>query len=384
MRILFVLLFTAITVLELSATAGQNKPVRVGACISRAGDLAVQGTMYAQGLQLWAQQVNARGGILGQPVELLLKDEPDDPSKMAQAYADLCGPEMASLILGPQNTALSLACLPMLQQAGMPGVFPMASSDVLWEQSRGLAFGVQSTLSAWSLGFFEVAARSGIHSLALIAVDHPEGGNILKPALRWAKRYGVDLPFQASVHQKELPAAMAQAQASGAEGLMVWCPSRTCRDTLLTIKRLPWKPKAIFAASEQGSPEFLAAMGKDAEGVFTAAPWTRRTASAFPGGAQFVESFRKEFAREPNHYAAAAFAGGQILEAAADKACSLDREALRQALVGLNVMTIIGRYSVARSGMQLRQFPLTLQWNRGKNEIVWPEEMRTAKPVTGS
>lgn len=371
-------------ILGSAAMAGQNAPVRVGVFISRSGDLAEQGTMYSRGLQLWAHQVNASGGILGRPVELVLKDDADDPAKAAEAYSGLCGPDQADLLLGPQNTALSMACMPVLQQAGMPCVFPMASSDILWDQSHGLAFGVQSPLSEWSLGFFEVAAKSGIRSMALVAVEKSGRNDVLLPAVKWAKRYGVALPFQAVVPQKDLPVTLAQAQASGAESIMLWCAPRGCRDTLSTLRRLPWKPRAVFAACEPGSPDFLATLGKDAEGIFTAAPWTKRTAPAFRGGAEFLAAFRKEFSSEPNHYAAAAFAGGQILEAAAKKAQSLDRESIRQALANLNVMTIIGRYGVAPSGMQLRQFPLTLQWLKGKNEIVWPEELRTAKPVTGS
>ena len=43
-------------------------------------------------------------------------------------------------------------------------------------------------------------------------------------------------------------------------------------------------------------------------------------------------------------------------------------------------MTLIGRYGVDRTGMQIRQFPVIVQWQGGRKEIVWPEELKTADP----
>jgi branched-chain amino acid transport system substrate-binding protein len=117
------------------------------------------------------------------------------------------------------------------------------------------------------------------------------------------------------------------------------------------------------------------------DGAFTTVPWEIRAAKAFPGGDEFVERFRKTYRQDPDYLAATSYAGGQILEEAAAKARSLDKDKLKQSLAGLDTVTIIGRYGVDPTGMQLRQFPLTLQWQKGKREIVWPEDMRTAKPV---
>lgn len=378
----FVLLFlAAATVLCSAANAGQIAPVRVGLTLSRTEDMAEAEAMYAQGLALWAAQINAKGGLLGRPVELVILDDGGDPGRAAQAYAAMSRGGQADLLLGPLNANLAQACLPALMTSGTPCVFPMTSSDILWEQGHGLAFGMQPPLSEWSLGFFEVAARAHLHSIALVAVDMA-GREALPAAARWAKRYGM-AAVQATVAQENLTAVLEQAGASGAEGLLLWCPPRGCKTALQAVKRQPWRPKAVFVSCEQCSSGFPQSLGKDAEGVFTAVPWNARAAQAFPGGAEFIAAFRTKYSRDPTHYAASAFAGGQVLEAAVAKARSLEPGPIRTALAGLDLMTIIGRYGVAPSGMQLRQFPLTLQWVRGKTEIVWPEAMRTARPVTG-
>jgi branched-chain amino acid transport system substrate-binding protein len=53
----------------------------------------------------------------------------------------------------------------------------------------------------------------------------------------------------------------------------------------------------------------------------------------------------------------------------------------RDILSAMDTMTIIGRYGVDRTGMQIKHFNLIIQWQNGKKEVVWPEELRTAKPV---
>lgn len=104
-------------------------------------------------------------------------------------------------------------------------------------------------------------------------------------------------------------------------------------------------------------------------------------ATAYPGGAGFVAAFRAAYAQEPEVLAASAYASGQLLEAALAKEGSIGKEAFRQTLATLDSVTILGRYGVDAVGMQLRQFPLTEQWQKGKREIVWPEELKTARPV---
>ncbi|MHB8765345.1 MAG: ABC transporter substrate-binding protein, partial [Deferrisomatales bacterium] len=82
----------------------------------------------------------------------------------------------------------------------------------------------------------------------------------------------------------------------------------------------------------------------------------------------------------PSYHAAAAYAAGQVIEAAAARAGSLERAGLRDALATLNATSILGRYGVDPTGRQVRHFVLTIQWQDGEQEVVWPAELRTAAP----
>ena len=57
---------------------------------------------------------------------------------------------------------------------------------------------------------------------------------------------------------------------------------------------------------------------------------------------------------------------------------------MRDALFGLDINSVIGRFAVDRTGMQAKRLEMIVQWQRGRKEIVWPESVRSALPVFGA
>ena len=95
----------------------------------------------------------------------------------------------------------------------------------------------------------------------------------------------------------------------------------------------------------------------------------------------FLELFIKKFNTTPAYHAAQTFAAGQILETAINKTKSFDKNAIRKVLSTMDAISIIGRYKVDHTGMQIRHFQVILQHQTDKKEVVWPESLATAKPM---
>jgi branched-chain amino acid transport system substrate-binding protein len=381
-RTILALLAAGLCALSISAQAVRpGLPVIVGASVSQTGGYASSGEMYARGLTMWAREVNERGGILGRKVELLLKDDESSPAKTGAAYATLASPHGADLILGPDHARLAKAALPALEKAKIPAVFPVASSDVLWRDGKGLAFGVQSPLSEWPAGYFEALSRAGVDSVCILVVDHPTSEDVIEKISSLARRYGLAVESRISTGIKGLHAAVGQIEREGAAAVGVWGSQEGCLEALKEFRRSNPRPKSLYVSSSLGTNRMLLDFpGRELEGLFTSTPWDMRIAGAYPGGLEFAERFRAENKCDPDHMAACGYAAGQVLEAAAARARSIVPSKLKAALAELETMTIIGRYGVDPAGMQLRQFPVMVQWQKGKREIVWPEELRTARP----
>ena len=89
------------------------------------------------------------------------------------------------------------------------------------------------------------------------------------------------------------------------------------------------------------------------------------------------------WSKRTKRQAAAAYAAGQILEAAIESSKSLDHEGVRAAISDLDTYTVLGRFAVDRTGMQVKRLDMIIQWQNGRKEIVWPEEIRTSSAIFG-
>src|SRR5436190_531921 len=90
-----------------SGAAAQEKPLAVGAVVSQTGSHAAAAADYRKGLLLWADQVNAEGGLLGRPIDLQIKDDASEAARAGSAYAELITGG-AQVLFGPFGSAATL------------------------------------------------------------------------------------------------------------------------------------------------------------------------------------------------------------------------------------------------------------------------------------
>ena len=381
--ILLFSLLAATAAAALTAQAQASPPVRVGASVSRSGPFAVAGNSYEKGLRLWQRDANARGGLLGRRIELVLADDASDPELAAQAYSRFLTDEGADVVLGPVHPMLSLAILPVLETHHQPCLFPAASMEILWERSKGLSFGLLAPLPDWPSGFLEIISRTGADKIAVLALDHPDTAKIRERTAQWVKRYGLEPVYTVSATARDIPRVLEEARLAHANVVSIWGAQESALQAVRALREMAWSPKAVYVFSSVFSSMASSGLPKDLDGCFTAVPWDARLAKSFPGGQQFLAGYRGAYGQTPDSSAACAYAAGQVLESAAASAGSIEKRNLRKALIGLDSITILGHFGVDPYGRQLRQIPLTMQWIKGKKEIVWPEDMRTAKAVLG-
>jgi branched-chain amino acid transport system substrate-binding protein len=142
-------------------------------------------------------------------------------------------------------------------------------------------------------------------------------------------------------------------------------------------KELDLAPKMLAFSVGAATPLFGQGLGPDADYVFGPSMWEPSLTT--PGNKEFLDTYQKKWGREPDYHAATGFAGGQILEAAAKKAGTLDREKLRDALASLETTTILpGRYKVDENGMQTGHIPVLIQWQGKEKPVIWPDQFKAS------
>ena len=106
----------AVLLLSLQPRASAAEPIKVGFSMAMTGGVAQNGKQLLIALQLWRDDVNAKGGLLGRPVELIYYDDQSNPSNVPGIYTKLISVDRVDLILGPYATNMVAAAMPMIME----------------------------------------------------------------------------------------------------------------------------------------------------------------------------------------------------------------------------------------------------------------------------
>src|SRR5437763_10706802 len=103
---MLVALFTAPTMAQ--------EPIKIGFSMALTGPLSPNGKQALLGLQIWEEEVNAKGGLLGRPVKLVYYDDQSQSAPVPGIYTKLLDVDKVDLVLGPYATVPAAAAMPVV------------------------------------------------------------------------------------------------------------------------------------------------------------------------------------------------------------------------------------------------------------------------------
>src|ERR1041384_1622617 len=99
-----------------AATAQTGNPITIGFAMSLTGPLAANGKQALLGMQIWEEEINAKGGLLGRPVKLVYYDDQTNPSTIPGIYTKLLDVDKVDLVVGPYATNMAAPAMPVVMQ----------------------------------------------------------------------------------------------------------------------------------------------------------------------------------------------------------------------------------------------------------------------------
>ena len=378
------LLFLATLFSSAVASAAEPvAPLRIGISLGLSGEYAVPTAMMKNAYRLWQSDVNRRGGILGREVEVIIRDDKSDPATARRIYEEFILRDKLDFVFGPYSSTNTAVVAPLINQQGYPTLAPGSASDQLWKQGYTNLFGIKQTGSRYALGFLALAADAGIKRIAIVHTDNPFCKDMAFGAIKWAAEYDLQITFRGLLDKDSgnLDALAAAARKSGAEALLIAGLFEEAVNMRRALKRINWTPVAYFASVGPALDAYLNALGAEAQGAISFSSWEPRDDLGLPGSHAFAQAYRNAFGAVPGYHAAEAYASGQILDKAIQKAGSVDRALVREELFRLDTVSIVGRFAVDRTGSQTKRDSLLTQWQSGRREIIWPAAVRTAAPL---
>jgi len=350
----------------LSAAFSQESPIVVGAVISQTGTLAELATEYEKGIQLWRDEVNAAGGLLGRRVELLVLDDASQAVRTGPLYARLIKEDKADLLIGPYGSAATLIAASEAERARRVMINGAGQAAAVHARAPKFVFQSAIPYSAYGEGVLQVAGEAGYRKLFIVAREDPASQEMAE-----ATHSAAAQEFSAGSIEGYRPgtldfaAQVAKARAAGAEAWIAFGDVRDAAEMVKTFKRLDYAPQ-LFIARAASHPRFIALLGQDAEFSLGAVDFDPRVGEA---ARSFAKAYAAKWTVAPGLPAAEGYAAGTVLGAGVRNAGTLEQQRLATTLAAMEVPTVLGNYKVAyQNGAQIGAKPVVVQIRKGRPE----------------
>lgn len=363
-----------------TASSQQAPPLRIGATMSITGKAySVQGGYGREGYLLCQKHLNSQGGLLGRPIEFVIYDDESDEKTAVSLYEKLIAEDKVDAILGPYGTAITEAVADIPDKHRKVMVAANAATSSIWEKGRKYLIMVLAPVDSAASGALELAARNGLKKVAIINQDALLPKAVAKTTNELAKSKGLDVvafePYPSGY--SDFSPLLKKVQAAAPDLLVIAAVRLDDHVTIIRQMRgMNFDAKMVSNLPYGLLPEFYQQLGKDAEFVYSATFWEASLPN--PGNRDFVAAYEKEFNRAPAVQSANSYAGCQIFAEAVRQSGTTESEKLREALLSLKTKTILGDFAVDQRGFQVGQKAVTIQWQDGKQAVVWPDGLGSA------
>ncbi|GAA2675583.1 amino acid ABC transporter substrate-binding protein [Nonomuraea recticatena] len=373
-----------------SATAAG--PVKIGISLPLTGDFSEPGKGIQEGYQVWADMVNAKGGLLGRKVELIFRDDASDPNKVSSDYESLISQDKVNLVFGPFSSRLVIPAAQVAESYDMLFVEPAGAAKEVFEQGFERLFYAAPAIASDHYNYLAE------YLLALPADKRPRTAAYasLDDPFAMGTAYGLRDKLAAGgiktvvdeVYPPETTdfAPIAAKIAAAKPDLVVGGTQFEDSVGLVrALQELGSQPRMAAFSTGPTLAEFPAAVKGAAEHIVSPVGWA--VSSGFPGNDAFVKRYKEMFKTDANEDAANGFTVGQIVEAAVNAVKCVEQTKECQTKLADHIRqgsfeTIVGPLSFDDKGRP-EQAHMIQQYVDGKVEIVLPEgsKAQTAKLV---
>lgn len=376
---------------SLSAMA-QTQPIVIGGTLGLTGPFAGPSVEYKAIYDYWLAEVNKRGGLLGRQVKMTIYNDEGTPTIAQGLYNRLIGQDKADLLLAPFSTFVGGAIVPIvlshkkvLFNGGFVGIniFGAANGSIIGSYTY--------QEPDYTRGVFELIKTlppdKRPKTVAIFTAQNPfpiivrDGYNGKGGALNYAKEAGMTVVVneQYPPNTTDFTGLVQKAKAANADLLLQLGLPNDSLQVARTVQQLGYKPMLFCTCGSQVTTlPAWPKMGAAAEAVIgTTISWPTQD---YQGLAELQTFFKGRNYDTIPAYGIVAYAILQVLEQAVQGANTLDDAKLKQYIMTNEFHTAAGNIKYQPDGTPVFSQVL-LQYLKGKNEVVWPIQMKSASPV---
>jgi len=369
----------AVGAAESSSALAAGSPIKIGISLSLSGDFSSDGIAFQQGYQLWANDVNAKGGLLGHPVVLDIVSDASDPTQVTANYQKLISQDKVALTFGPYSSLLSLPAAQTVSRygyalvegaGGAPSVFA-AKLHNLFDVSLPVANALQP-FAQWVAGLPKAQRPK---TASYVTSNDPFTQPQIPVAKKIMSKAGIKTAYS-SVFPAETtdytPIADRVAQAGAQVVVLGAVDVPTVAAFMKAFAQMHYNPKVFVASAgpDQGTQFTSAVTQKAANGMMVPSSWYG--GSANPLSKAMVANFIKVHGGTASQISAdiaEAYSVGQTIVAAVKATKGFNNAKIIKYLhSGVKIKTVQGNVKFNSLGENFSMTAYTFQW-QGANFV---------------
>ena len=327
-------LFKLVTIagLVIPVEALEQQTIKIGLIQPLTGSVAYNGQADVAGSKQAVDERNAKGGVLGKKIELVIEDGQCKPANSVNAAEKLIQKDKVVALSGAFCSSATAAIIPVTEKYKLPLITGVSSKSDLTEKGYKYFFRATETDALLAKAFAKII-HDNLHlqNIAYIGVNDDWGRGGVDEFSRQMKSLGATTALTEYFDHgtTDFYTLLTKLKASKADGVFVAAETQDGSILVKQIKELGLNIK-VFGVGSWATSDFIALAGPAAEGIYAAVPYSATMTT--PKNAAFVKTYFERNKENPGKYGAAGYNAINILMDAIERAKSTDAEKITTAL----------------------------------------------------
>ena len=372
--------------LTLAGAAFAQQPLRIGFGMSLTGPLAGNGKAALISMEIWKDDVNAKGGILGRKVEFVYYDDQTNPATVPGLYTKLLDVDKVDLVVSGYGTAVIAPAMPLVMQRNLMfmTLFGLnVNSKFNYDRYFQIMPAGPEPAVGWTRGFFDAAMGMNPkpRTIALVGADAEYPHLALEGARVHVKRLGLKVVYDKSYppNTTDYSPIVRAIQATNPDLVYLASYPPDSAGMVRAVNEVGLKTR-MFGGGMVG-PQFAAlktALGPLLNGVVNYELYAPELTGKFPFLDEFLKKYQARAAKEgvdPLGYYLPpyAYAMMQVLDQAITATKGLDNAKLAEYMHAHTFDTFVGKVGFAKNGEWAEPRVMMVQFNgiKGNDPEQW-------------
>ena len=315
------------------------EPIKIGSVLSVTGPAAFLGDPELKTLQLYVDDINKKGGVIGRPLQLVHYDDGSDANKANGFAKRLLEDDKVDILVGGTTTGSTMSMVPLAEKSGTPFI-SLAGAVVIIEPVKKHVFKTPHTDRMAAEKVFEDMKKRGITKVALLSETSGFGASGKKETEAVAAKYGITLVANETYGPKDTDMSPQLTKIKGTPGVQAVFVFGLGQGPAIVTKN--YKQLGItlplYQSHGVASDEFLKLAGPAAEGVRLPSP-AQLIPEKLPANdpqkpvvTAYEKAYKAAYKQDVSTFGGYAYDGLMLAVDAIKRANSTDKAKIRDAL----------------------------------------------------